>query len=289
MRTVMQSNPLSVFSFYAIVVCITAASSSPVIQLLSLIGAVACNFGYNTVKKAVFSIVLFVLMAILNPLFNTSGATALFFINDFAITLEAVLYGVSASLSITAVIYWFFSFSRIMTGEKIIYLFGKLSPHIALLISSVIRFVPMFLRLYSQSRKSQICMGICKNDTVINKLKCEIRVLSVMITRCTENGIITADSMEARGYGNINRTCFSFYKLRLYDIIYVIIYVLLAIVTVFAIASGCISFEYYPTITVPKASPLTYASYICWAALVFLPTLTQAGKEIKWKYLLSRI
>ncbi len=289
MRAVMQSNPLSVFSFYAIVVCITAVSSSPVIQLLSLIGAVACNFGYNTVKKAVFSIALFVLMATLNPLFNTSGATALFFINDFAITLEALLYGVCTSLSVIAVIYWFFSFSRIMTSEKIIYLFGRLSPHIALLFSSVIRFVPMFLRLYSQTRKSQICMGICKSDTAINKLKCEIRVLSVMITRCTENGIITADSMEARGYGNIARTSFSFYKLRFYDIIYIIIYALLAGVTVFAIANGCVSLEYYPTVTVPEASALTYASYICWASLVFLPTLTQAGEEIKWKYLLSRI
>lgn len=289
MRAVMKGDPLSVFVFFAVAICIPMISGNPVIALISLMGAVACNRKHNTVRKLLFTVAAFLAMALINPLFNRSGASALFYINDLPVTLEALLYGASSAISIIAVIYWFFSFSRIMSSDKIIYLFGKLSPHIALLFSSVLRFVPTFLLQYRQTRNTQKCIGAVCEDSIISKLKCEIRVFSVMVTRCTENGIITADSMEARGYGSIRRTSFSFYKTTLYDVLYIILFLLLNSVVIYASLSGDISFVFYPTITIPHANALSYAAYICYALFVFLPVITQLLEEIRWKYLQSRI
>ena len=80
----------------------------------------------------IFVILLFLVSSLINPLFNQNGMTVLLFINDTPITLEALVYGIFSSLTLVSVIVWFFTFSSVMTSEKIIYIFGRISPKTAL-------------------------------------------------------------------------------------------------------------------------------------------------------------
>ena len=69
------------------VLLVSAFSPSPALQLSALLGGIAfcavLNRGRRTCRDTVFDILLFLLVAVTNPLFVHSGATPLFFLNHF--------------------------------------------------------------------------------------------------------------------------------------------------------------------------------------------------------------
>ena len=67
-----------------------------------------------------------------------------------------------------------------------------------------------------------------------------------------ENGVVTADSMTARGYGVGKRTHFALFRFRAEDAAVIAAVLALGAVTVLGIARGAVGFEWYPAI---KASP----------------------------------
>lgn len=88
---------------------------------------------------------LLLFTALLNPLFNHRGATVLFQLpNGSSITLEAVAYGGAAAGMLLAVVVWFRCFGAVITSDKFLYLFGRISPSLSLLLSMAFRFVPRF-------------------------------------------------------------------------------------------------------------------------------------------------
>ncbi|MBQ4316925.1 MAG: energy-coupling factor transporter transmembrane protein EcfT, partial [Clostridia bacterium] len=73
------------------------------------------------------------------------GATiVLYFANGNPLTLESILYGLSAGVLLVTLLLWFASFNRIMTSDKFIYLFGRIIPALSLVLSMSLRFVPKF-------------------------------------------------------------------------------------------------------------------------------------------------
>lgn len=78
---------------------------------------------------------------------TTPGVTPLFYLsNGNAVTKEALTFGFYASVMFSAVILWFECFNVVMTSDKLLCLFGRLSPSVSLLLSMALRFVPKFGR-----------------------------------------------------------------------------------------------------------------------------------------------
>ncbi len=280
-------HPLTVIVFFAFAAGIPMFAMDPVIAVLSFLGAVSFDiYRSESQKHHLFLLSALILMIALNPLLNNNGTTVLFFINDTPISLEALIYGTVSGISLISAIYWFSSFSKIMTSDKTIYLFGKISPKIALLASSAIRFTPLFSERYKRVRITQQAMGLAKCDTIIEKIRFEARVLSIMITWATEHGIITAESMESRGFGQKRRTCFSFYKFGTADVLYVILFTVTGFASVvLALPSNTI---FYPVFQ-SQPDVFSYVGYAFYALLAFLPLIIEFSESLRWKYLLSKI
>ena len=284
-------NPIAIFVYFFAVAGFAMFTVDPVILAFSLAGAVLffiIRNGRKDLRSHLFFFILFVLMSLINPLFNHNGVTVLFVMNDNPVTLEALYYGIASAAMIVSVLYWFRSFTQIMTGDKLLYLFGSAVPKLSLILSMALRYIPLFGKQAQKTDAAQRALGLYKEDNIVDRVRGSTRVFSVMVTWALENGIITADSMTARGYGIGRRSFFALYKFRKNDFILILITLGLLIAAASGMGFGVISFEYYPAV---KAAPVTVASILTYAAyglLAFIPTIIEAEEGIKWKYLLSR-
>lgn len=285
-------NPIVEFIYFAAVAGIAMFCMNPILLICSALGALLffCirNIGKRKQRHAVFFLLAFAVFLI-NPLFQHNGATVLFVLNDNPVTLEAVVYGGISAVMLLATLYWFRSFSEVMTSDKLLYLFGRISPKLALILSMAMRYIPLFSAQMKKTSEAQKAMGLIKEDSIPDRIRGGASVFSVMVTWALENGITTADSMEARGYGIGKRSAFAIFRFHKKDALALAVIVLLFAVTLLGIALDAAAFVYYPTIEMHEMRPLSYLTYGAYAALSFLPTLFDVGERIKWKYLQSKI
>jgi energy-coupling factor transport system permease protein len=288
MRSFENSNPIVITLYFLSVIGILMFSQNPILLLLGFLG----SFFYTLIRSRripVFYLFLFILLTLANPLMSHNGKTVLFVINDSPITLEALVYGaVSAGILIT-VLCLFRIFSGIMTRDKLLYVFGSLSPKLALILSMGLRYVPLFRERAKKISESQLALGLYKEDNILDKIKSDLRVFSILITWALENGITTADSMSARGYGKRRRTYFSLFKFRKSDAILLILTILCSALTLVGMAMGTLDFIFYPTLKFVNLAPLVVAAYSAYGLLSVLPIILETEERLRWKYLQSKI
>lgn len=275
------------------VIIITMFSTNPILLLIALFGGVSSFFMLkkpcNLIKELAFYFMLFLVVSLSNPLFSHNGATTLFFINDNRITLEALLYGFNLAIMLIAVIFWFKCFNIIITQDKLIYLFGKLSPKIALLISSALRFIPLFKEQSEKIRNTQKAMGLFATNTITDKLKGSIRVFSSLVTWAFENAIDTASSMNGRGYGLKKRSYYSLYRFKISDALMLLLITILDLIIILITAKGKLQFEFYPQVTALKLDFYSVTAIIIFILLAFLPFVLEVKEVLFWKYYKSKI
>lgn len=292
MRGFTELNPAVLMVYYLCAIGTAMFCMNPVVIVLSLSGAAALFVTVsekNSLKLHISFIVLFLILALINPIWYHNGVTVLFVVNDSPITLEALLYGVFAAAMIIGVLYRLRTFTMIMTTDKLLYVFGRLSPQLSLVLSMALRFVPMIRAQTVKVRCTQKALGIYREDNIADTLKGEMRIFSIIATWALENGIITADSMEARGYGTHSRTSFSVFRFRRGDALFLALTVIPAVVFITAIASGEAAFTFYPAVSEITATPLSVAGYCSYGFISFLPCIMEWKEDIRWKFLISRI
>lgn len=285
-------NPIVLTAYFLSVTLVLMFCQNPIFLLLSFLGALLYvlirNQGENG-KLHLHYFLLFLLFAILNPLFSHNGKTVLFVINDTLITLEAVVYGLVSAGCVITVLYWFYSFTKIMTRDKLLYVFGKLSPKLSLVLSMGLRYVPLFADKTMRIKNTQKALGLYKEDNILDKCRGDLRVFSILLTWALETGIITSDSMRARGYGKGKRTHFSIYKFHSCDYTLLLLVAVMLVFTLLGIGIGNIGFVFYPGMAWEDVNIFGILSYIFYGALAGLPTLIETGDRMKWKYLISKI
>lgn len=292
MRAFCDCNPIVVTLYFCMAAGIAMVCMNPILLSLSLLGALLFFLMQNRGKPRsshLFYLLLFWVMTLINPLFSHNGETVLFVLNDSPITAEALLYGAVSALMIVAVLYWFRSFTEIMTSDRLLYLFGKLSPRLALVLSMALRYIPLFKAQSKKVSGTQRALGLYKDGNLIDRARGGLRVFSVTVTWALENGIVTADSMSARGYGIGRRTSYSVYRFNRADVILLFAVLLLSALTVIPIALGDMTFTFYPTFEAPRPTLIATLGYFAYGILALLPTFIEAEETIKWKYLESKI
>lgn len=292
MRTFSECNPIPVAIHLLAVATVSMFFMNPIIIALSLLGAVSFFLVRNGTahsRSHLILLALFAVTALINPIFSHNGATVLFVVNDAPITLEAILYGIAAAAMLVSALYWFRSFTQLMTSDKLLYLFGKLSPKLSLILSMALRYVPLFGRQAKKIKQTQTAMGLYSDGNIIDRVRGDVRVFSVMVTWSLENGIVTADSMSARGYGTGKRTHFSIFRMRRGDVVLLCIILALFALTCTCAALGALDFTFYPVTSLADVTPLSLVGYISYGLLVSLPTFIETEDKLKWKYLKSKI
>lgn len=292
MRSFTDYNPLAVFIYYMCVMLPIMFFQNPYISGAGLLSGFLYYFvknGAKGLKNVLWIFIVPVVGAALNPLFMHNGVTVLFVMNNNPITLEAALFGLSSGLMIAGVLMWFASFNQIMTSDKLLYIFGSVSPKVALILSMTLRYIPLYKQQITKTNNAQKAMGLYKDENLIDKIKGGIRIFSVMVTWALENGVITADSMTARGYGIGRRSRFAIFKWEKQD--YALLFVSLALLIISGIAgvTGRFSIEWYPRIIPAEGGVIAIVSAAAFVLLCLIPDYLQIKEETRWRSLQSRI
>ena len=284
-------NPIPLFIYFVGVALPAMFVMEPGLLFISFAGALALFInlsGVAAVKSILWYLALPIASGIINPLFNHNGVTVLFFINDSAITLEAFTYGLVIGLMLMAVLLWFRSFSIIMTSDKLLYIFGSVSPKLALILSMVLRYIPLYKRQIKKVNQAGRAMGMYKDDNLIDKARAGLKVFGVMVTWGLENGVITAESMSARGYGVGKRSRYALYKWRPMDVAVLALCVIASALVMIFIANDFIYINWFPSISY-SVNAARIAGYALYAALAFLPIIINVREALYWKRLTSKI
>ncbi len=285
-------HPVVLFIYFISVIGLSMFLLHPTYLIISLSASLCYNILLSGKKAIKFNVLymlpMMIIMAVVNPLFNHAGITILFYLptgNPF--TLESVIYGIASSMMLITIIIWFSCYNLIVTSDKLIYLFGKILPKISLLLTMILRFIPLYKIRIKKIIVGQNCLGVDFNSGKwYDKAKKCIKILSIMTSWSLESAIDTSDSMRARGYGLSNRTVFSNFKMSSRDYIVGGILLSFDLFIIYGILTNNIFVDYFPKINYNKNGVLDYIGYFI---ICYMPIMINCWEEIRWKYLISKI
>lgn len=288
-----QMHPIVNFIFFAFVIGFSMFIMNPACLLISLVCALV-NALYLNGKKAVRLSVLyllptFIIIAIVNPVFNHDGVTMLaYFPWDNPLTLESIIYGIATAVLLSSIVLWFSYFNEVMTSDKFIYLFGRIIPSLSLVLSMALRFVPRFIFQFNVIKNSQKCIGRDISDgKLLQRLKNAAKIISIMISWALENAIETADSMKSRGHGLKGRTAFSIYRFSKRDAAVLSIIIISGVILIIMSVLDVAKFRYFPSVKGNVISAPAIIYYALYFSLMIMPLAINIWEGIKWKRLRS--
>ena len=283
-------HPLVSFGYFVAVIAGTLLFIHPFFVLVSLICALLSSALINGKKTFFatlgFGIPMLIFIAIANPIFNHRGATILFYLFDNPVTKEAIIYGVVSAGMMFAAVTWFTCYNTVVSSDKFIYIFGRILPSIALIVSMTLSLIPRLMAQIKVIADAQRSIGLdWKSGSIKQRLRSGARILSILVSWALEDAVITADSMRARGYGQHKRSTFSIFRFGRRDAVMTAVIAVLFAVEIFAYFSGRGTMEFYPAIVVPKVDFIDIVIYISFTALGILPAAIQIKEDLKWKQL----
>jgi len=232
---------------------------------------------------------MLLIIAVTNPIFVHKGETILFFLNDNPVTKEAIIYGLFAAMMLISVFYWFKCLNEVMTSDKFIYLFGRIIPKFALVLSMALKFIPELKRQYKNIDESRKALGIYTSKSYVDKIKNKLEIFSVLITWSLEKSIGTGDSMKARGYGLKGRTSYSLYKWTEKDTFYLAAVLSFTVAVLVLLFNNTAYYSYYPLLTGVSFSAAACVLYCALFVLTAFSSILILKENLKWQYLKSKI
>lgn len=274
-------NPIAVAANMLAAALVAMFSMDPIILAVALTGGIIASLTCASLRKRdhLFALGLFVALVVINPIFSHNGATVLFIMNDSPVTLEATLYGVAAAMMLVSVLYWFRAFTAVMTSDRLLYLFSRLSPRISLVLSMALRTVPMLRKRWQKIEQAQRALGLYRDGNLIDRVRGILRIFSILVTWTLENGVITADSMDARCYGTHRRTSYALFRFGCSDAAVLGLSTGLAALTLWGLSGT--NFQYYPTVSY-TGSAVTIIGYIAYSGVCLLPGIIELWEGIRW-------
>lgn len=280
-------HPLTNFIFFVGVIGFSVVIQHPAYIIAGLMGGALYYLllkGRQGFKRILGMIPVFLLLAGLNPLFNTYGSRVLFTVFGNPYTLEALFYGMAIAGIFVTMMLWFGCYGAVLTSDKFTSLFGSVIPALSLLLVMVLRMIPNLLGKSRQiigARKS-IGKGSGEQSSGREKVADGMSILSALTDCALEGSIVTADSMRARGYGTAKRTSFQIYRMTAAD------WVLLALMTLLAaavIGGGGTTAAYTPELYIEPIS----GGFLCYCLFLLIPIALHMKEAIQWHISISRI
>lgn len=253
MRRFSQLHPAVNLLFFVLVLLITMLQLHPAFLLVSGLWAALslAALGGKSPLGVRTLLVLMLLIALGNALLNPAGETVLFtYLGERTFTLESLAWGGSAAVLFGSVVTWFACFHRVMTGEKLMHLFGRFTPTLALLFCMVLRFVPEFsrqLRTLSQTRSS-LGLGVEQCATLTQKISRASTQLAAFLSLALEQAADTANSMRSRGYGLPGRSSYTTFRMDGFNAALLAVMAVLGGLTLVSLALGAGVTSYFPGI-----------------------------------------
>jgi len=286
-------HPAILFIYYLLVIVFSMFTVHPIVLAGTLPGSVLLfallHPMRETLRNLLFYFFVFILIGITNPLFSHNGETILFFLNDNPITMEAIIYGAVISIMLVGIIFWCKCYTKILTSDKFLYLFGKMIPKLSLILSMTLRLIPLFKQQIKKISGTQKVLGLYSSESRTDALLGRIRVFDSLLSWSLENAIDTADAMKARGYGLKGRSNFHLFRFHKEDGILLAAILILTALIASGNADGVFLFGYYPYITGMLLTKKAILGYLCMLFFMLLPSLLEIKEKILWNCLRSKI
>lgn len=281
-------HPLVNFIYFAVMLYATVNFRHPVFLAISFLCAFAYSIKRNGKRALVFNLALLtpiVAFALYYSSYTHFGITVLAenFIGN-SITLESLVYGAVLAVSFGGVIMWLSCLYSVFSADKIIYLFGKISPKAAMLLSILLRMAPRIKNGAERLNTAQCSIGRGVNcGGVIFRLKNCIRIFSALVTQTLDSLISVSESMQSRGSTLRGRKAFSVYRFDNRDRAYVICMFSLITLTAMGVQLNQTDIVCDPKIIINPTTASSYVFYTAYAALCLMPLVLELWTQYRFK------
>lgn len=279
-------HPFAIFMYFLGVIILTCTLSNPFFVILSFTAS-SSYLLYTERRKAVKTVFAFVMpfslcIGVFNMFFSRWGTTVLFSVKHMDFTKEALIFGINQGVMFAGVMLWVLIFDKILSAEKILVVFGKAVPNLALLFSMVLGLIPKYRRDSEEISTARAGLG-CKDD---NKFKEGLTSFAALISLSLEGSIETADAMRARGYGSNKRTQYNRFSFRWHDGVFLFLVLLSSGLLIYLKYSEKMLFIFDPQIEMVSFSVVGFSVFLI---LVFAPFVMDVLEDVKWHFLKSKI
>lgn len=286
-------HPAVALIYFVAVLAIGFVVDNPLFQLMGVVGAAALLLALDGVKAARLvagALGLAVVVALVNPLFNTRGETVLLtWWGGRPYTFEALIAGASTALMLAQTLLWFASLSLVLTPDKLMVLFGRWAPSLTLVLTLALRLVTTLRRKVARVAQARSGIGLGGGASLRLQVREGGQVLGSVTASAFEDGVTTADSLRSRGFGLPGRTRYQVVKFRGADGLLVGVVVVLAAVVLVAAASGSLAVSFFPELVFAPAGPMTASAGVCCGLLICTPLAWQGAEVIRWRSIASSI
>lgn len=234
---------------------------------------------------------LFLFLTALNPLINTRGETVLFSLCGRPYTREALVYGAVVASVTVLMLLWFGCFHKVLTGDKFTALFGNRIPALSMLLVMIFRMVPNFMRKARQidGARGSVGKGSAAARRRREKVSHGISVLGALASWALEGGIVTGDSMRARGYGCARRSSFALYRMTGRDWALLSLFSGLWLVLALFSAGGAMQARFLPSIRLAPATGIRALSLAAYALFLLTPSALHIKESLQCSISRSKI
>lgn len=254
--------------------------------------AYVCAFAYSVKrcgKRAViFNLCLLPLVlafALYYSSYHHFGVTVLkknFIGNNM--TLESFVYGLVIGLRFATLCMWLEAMFRVVSSDKVVYLFGKVSPLLSLFLTILLRLIP---RIGQEARRINLAQkGIGRGSNqgnILQRLMNCLRIFSMLITWMISALALESDSMRSRGSLLRGRMAFSIYRFDNRDRAFVIGLFLCITLTIMGIILGATDMWYNPRILWNRLNGLEIVTAIGYLVLCLMPMGLELWTEHRFR------
>ena len=238
----------------------------PVFLVISFLCAFAYSVKRNGWKAVVFNLCLLpfvVAFALYYSSYTHFGMTVLrqnFVGNNM--TQESLVYGFVLGVTGAGVCIWFSCVFSVFTTDKVVYLFGKVSPRLSLFLAIALRMIPRIQKEAKRINMAQQGIGRGANQgNLWLRFRNSLRIFSMLITWTIDSLTIASESMRSRGSNLRGRKAFSIYRFDNRDRLFVIGLFLCLTLTMMAMLLGQTDMVYDPKIIWTQVNPLFCIGY----------------------------
>ena len=252
--------------FFAAVVASMITFQHPVFLVISFLCAFAYSVKRNGWKAVVFNLCLLpfvVAFALYYSSYTHFGMTVLHqnMVGN-NMTLESLVYGAVLGVIGAGVCMWFSCVFSVFTTDKVVYLFGKVSPRLSLFLAIALRMIPRIKKEAKRINMAQQGIGRGVNQgNLWQRIRNSLRIFSMLITWTIDSLTIASESMRSRGSSLRGRKAFSIYRFDNRDRLFVIGLFLCLTLTMMAVLLGQTDMVYDPKIIWTQVNPLFCIGY----------------------------
>nr|WP_316571615.1 energy-coupling factor transporter transmembrane component T [Neobacillus sp. YIM B06451] len=280
-------HPLTAFSYYAGALALLLIFQHPVFLLAGFSIIVLVNFVQDRCRSLrrwlFFMLISGALLFVVNPLFNERGRHVLFEWVSHRVTLEAVVLGGMAALSVMGIIALFVSYNEIMTPNKLLFLFSKIMPQFAVLLMLTLRFIPLMRIRLGEIAAVQASKGITVvSGTIRERAKNGMLYIQTLLVFSLEEAIQTADSMKARAYGTGRRSAYHHFRFRKLDWLAFCVLIPAFVFAVYGRIKGWGTLAVYPIMEGVGLSGAETGLLIAMICFVGFPAIIELKGAFRW-------